>query len=77
MPIRQCTKSYELGFNNAWTENFQMYKLVSEKAEEPEIKLPTSIGSWKKWGNSRKTYTRFIGYTKTVDCVDHNKVENS
>ena len=50
MPIRQCTKSYELGFNNAWTENFQMYKLVSEKAEEPEIKLPTSIGSWKSEG---------------------------
>ena len=35
--------------------NFQMFKLVLEKAEEPEIKLPTSAGSSKKQGNSRKT----------------------
>ena len=34
---------------------FQMFKLVSEKAEEPEIKLPTSAGSWKKQESSRKT----------------------
>ena len=39
------------------TENFQMYKLDLEKAKEPEIKLPTSAGSWKKQENSRKTYT--------------------
>ena len=37
------------------TVNFQMSKLVLEKAEEPEIKLPTSAGSWKKQGNSNKT----------------------
>ena len=36
------------GFNNTWTENFQMFKLVLEKAEEPEIELPTSIGSTSK-----------------------------
>ena len=35
-------------FSNMWTMNFQMFKLVLEKAEEPEIKLPTSSGSWKK-----------------------------
>ena len=35
--------------------NFQMFKLVLEKAEEPEIKLPTSAGSSKKQENSRKT----------------------
>ena len=35
--------------------NFQMFKLVLEKAEEPEIKLPTSAGSSKKQGSSRKT----------------------
>ena len=35
--------------------NFQMLKLVLEKAEEPEIKLPTSAGSWKKQESSRKT----------------------
>ena len=35
--------------------NFQMLKLALEKAEEPEIKLPTSIGSSKKQESSRKT----------------------
>ena len=39
------------------TVNFQMFKLVLEKAEEPEIKLPTSAGSWKKQESSRKTST--------------------
>ena len=38
-------KSFKLGFNSMWTENFQMYKLDLEKAEEPEIKLPVSAGS--------------------------------
>ena len=40
--------------NSTWTENFQMFKLDLEKAEEPEIKLPTSAGSLKKQENSRK-----------------------
>ena len=38
-----------------WTMNFQMFKLDLEKAEEPEIKLPTSAGSSKKQESSRKT----------------------
>ena len=37
------------------TVNFQMFKLDLEKAEEPEIKLPTFAGSWKKQESSRKT----------------------
>ena len=45
MLARICSKSFKLGFNNMWTENFQMYKLGLEKAEEPEIKLPASVGS--------------------------------
>ena len=40
-----CTWSFKVGFNNTWTKNFQMFKLDLEKAEEPEIKLPTSTGS--------------------------------
>ena len=44
-------------FNSMWTVNFQMFKLVLDKAEEPEIKLPTSAGSWKKQESSRKTST--------------------
>ena len=43
------------GFSNTWTVNIQMSKLVSEKAEEPEIKLPTSAGSSKTQESSRKT----------------------
>ena len=43
--MRLCSKSFKLGFNSTWTENFQMYNLGLEKAEETEIKLPTSIGS--------------------------------
>ena len=42
---KQCSKFSKLGFNSMWTENFQMFKLDLEKAGEPEIKLPTSIGS--------------------------------
>ena len=52
-----------------------MFKLVLEKAEEPEIKLPTSIGSLKKQGSSRKNiYFCFLDYAKALDCVDHNKL---
>ena len=40
-----CSKFSKLGFNSIWTENFQMFKVDLEKAEEPEIKLPTSVGS--------------------------------
>ena len=43
------------GFSNMCTMNFQMFKLILEKAEEPEIKLPTSVGSSKKQKSSRKT----------------------
>ena len=39
--------------NNMWTENFHIYKLDLEKAEEPKIKLPTFIGAWKKKNNSK------------------------
>ena len=52
-----------------------MLKLVLEKVEEPEIKLPTSSGSWKKQESSRKNiYFCFIDYAKAFDCVDHNKL---
>ena len=52
-----------------------MFKLLLEKSEEPEIKLPTSAGSWKKQDSSRKNiYFCFIDYAKAFDCVDHNKL---
>ena len=55
--------------------NFQMFQLDLEKAEEPEIKLPTSVGSSKKQENSIKNiYFCFIDYTKTFDCIDYTKL---
>ena len=52
-----------------------MFKLVLEKAEEPEIKLPTSIGSSKKQESSRKTTWSALLICQSL-CVDHNKLEN-
>ena len=57
MLARFSSKSFKLGFSSTWTENFQMYKLDLEKAKEPEIKLPTSVGSLKKQQSSIKTST--------------------
>ena len=57
MLARLCSISFKLGFNNMWTKNFQIYKLDLEKKEEPEIKLPTSVGSQKKQDNSKKKTT--------------------
>ena len=54
--------------------NFQMFKLVLEKAEEPEIKLPTSTGSSEKQEFQKNIYFCFINYAKAFDCVDHNKL---
>ena len=59
-----------------------MFKLVLEKAEEPEVKLPTSTGSWKKQESFRKTSISALpestlnafDYAKAFDCVDHNKL---
>ena len=51
-----------------------MFKLVLEKAEEPEIKLPTSTVSWKKQEFQKNIYFCFIDYAKAFDCVDHNKL---
>ena len=61
-----------------WNMNFHQFKLDLEKAEESEIKLPTSTASWEKQESSRKNiYFCFIDYAKAFDCVDHKKLENS
>ena len=51
-----------------------MFQLNLEKAEEPEIKLPTSTGSSKKREFQENIYFCFIDYAKAFDCVDHNKL---
>ena len=51
-----------------------MFKLVLEKAEEPEIKLPIYVGSSKEQEFQKNIYLCFIDYTKAFDCLDHNKL---
>ena len=61
-----------------WIVNFQMFKLVLQKAEEPEIELTRSAGSFKQQESSRKKkkkiYFCFIDYVIAFECVDHNKL---
>ena len=56
-----------------WTVNFQMFKLDLEKAEEPEIKFPASVGSSKKQDFQQNIYFCFIDFAKVFDYVDHKK----
>ena len=51
-----------------------MFKLALEKAEEPEIKLPTSVGSSKSKRVPENIYFCFIDYVKAFGCVYHNKL---
>ena len=54
---KYCSKFSKPSFSGTWNENFQLFKLHLEKAEEQEIRLPTSAGSSNKQESSRKTYT--------------------
>ena len=69
---KSFSKSFKLALNSTWTENFQMYKLDWEQAEEPDIKFPTFIEK-----NTREfqknIYFCFIDRV-SLDCVDHNKL---
>ena len=69
-------KILQVGFNSMWTENFQMFKLDLEKAEEPEIKLPYIIEKAREF--HKHIYFYFIDYAKAFDwsqqTVDHNKL---
>ena len=69
MLVKKWSKFSKPGFSTTWTVNFQMFKLVLEKAGEPEIKLPTSPGSQKKTREFQKNiYFCFIDYTKAFLC---------
>ena len=76
MLVRLCSKSFKLGFSSTRIENFQMYKLGLVKAEEPEVKLSTFVGSQRKQGNSRKIHTSVSLTTKKL-CRSQQIVENS
>ena len=74
MVAKWCSKFSKPGYNSTWIVNFQMFKLVLEKAEEPEIKLPTSTGSSKNQEFQKNMYFCFINYAKpltmwiTINC---------
>ena len=65
-------------FNNTWTMNFQMFKLVLEKGRETRDQIANICWTIKKAREFQKNiYFCFIDYTKAFDYVDHNKLENS
>ena len=70
---KQCSKFSKASFDSMWTEKFQMFNLLSEKAGGPEIKVPTSVGSAKKQEFQKNIYFCFIHYAIAFDCVNHNK----
>ena len=73
--VKECSKFSKPGYNNTWTVNFQIFKLLLEKVEEPEmIKLPTSAESSKKQEFQKNIYFCFIDYAKAFNCVDHKKL---
>ena len=67
-------KILQTSFNRMWIVKIQIFKLVLEKAQEAEIKLPISAGSLKKQEFQKNIYFCFIDYAKAFDCVDHNKL---
>ena len=72
-------KILQARLHSMWTENFQIYKLDFQKAEEPEIKLPTCQHFIiEKARNFQKNiHFWFIDYANAFDCVDHKKLEDS
>ena len=78
MLAKWCSTFSKPGFNSMWTLNFQIFNLDLEQAEEPEIKLPTSVGSTKKQESSRKSSTSALLTTsKPLMCGSQKTVENS
>ena len=70
-------KILQASFNSTWTVNFQMFKLDLEKAEEPEIKWPTSTGLLKKQESSRKISLSALLTMPKPLCGSQQTLENS
>ena len=78
MLAKQCSKFSKPGFKSMWTMNLQMLKLDLEKAEEPEIKLPTSVGSLKSKRVTEKHLLLLYWLSQSLWlCGSHQTVENS
>ena len=69
--VKWCSKFSKPGFNNTWTMNFRMFKLDSEKPEEPNFH---PLDHHKAREFQKNIYFWFIDYTKTFDYVDHNRL---
>ena len=74
-----CSKFSKPDFSNTWTVNSLIFKLVLEKAEETEIKLPTFAGSWKEQESSRKKHLFLLSWLcqSLWKCGSQQTVENS
>ena len=78
MLARLCSKAFMLGFSSMWIQNFQLYNLGLEKAEEPETKLPTSVGPWRKQENSgKKSTSASLIMVKSLTVYSQQTVENA
>ena len=76
--LHSSLKFSKPGFSKMWTMNFQMFKMVLEKAEELEIKLSTSAGSSKKQESSRKHLFLLYWLCQSLWlCGSQQTVENS
>ena len=73
-----CSKFSKPGFNSTWTMKFQMFKLDLEKAEKPEVKLPTSVGSSKSKRVPEKHLPLLYWLCQSLWlCGSQQSVENS
>ena len=70
-------KIFQARHNSTWTVNFQLFKLDLEKAEELEIKLPMSVGSWKSERVPEKHLLFPYWLGEAFDCGSQHTVENS
>ena len=74
MLAKWCSKFPKPGFNSTWTVNFQIFKLVLEKAQEPDQMANIHWIMEKTREFQENIYFCFTDYAKAFDCVDHNKL---
>ena len=72
--VKKCSKFSKPGFSNTWAVNFQIFKLLLEKAEEPEIKCQISWIIEEAREFQKNICFCFVDYAKAFDCMDHNKL---
>ena len=74
MVVRLCSRSFKLGFNSMWTENFQMFTTGFRKGRRTRDQIANIRWIIEKARTfQKKVYFCFTDYANTFDCVDHNK----